>query len=91
MCNFYFYNPSVTALPCTSLYTREAFCLPVSAHLLTTERGVRFIKLIEANSTVSTISGIYPKASCLKMILVHDIIITTEATVNLNEMRKSYD
>ena len=65
--------------------------MPVSAHLLITERGVRFIKLIEANSTVSTISGIYPKASCLKMILVDDIIITTEATVNLNEMRKSYD
>ena len=44
-----FYNPSVTASRATSLYTREAFCLSASAHLLTTE-GVCVIEYFTAES-----------------------------------------
>ena len=39
-------------------------------------------------STISTISSIYPKVSCLQLIVFCAIIITTEAAVNLNETRK---
>ena len=46
---FVLYNPSVTASRATSLYTREAFCLSASAHLLTTE-GVCVIEYFTAES-----------------------------------------
>jgi len=52
------YNPSVTASRATSLYTREAFCFPTSAYLLTIAFDCGQKETAESNQKV-TLGGVF--------------------------------